>query len=222
MLPNWNWVLRPRVQGSDDEYNREPCHPNTQSSDNAGNTAGNSLSTNDAYFSHSHGRHTQPVTRANTIDRWRCCNYSRVPVISNRFSTFSIDLYKTSDSPILNLQNTNALTSTVSTTTFNKIDFFNIVTANGTGVATVNYTGTGAAQEVYNFISGSTTVDGIIDNSGFSSGDGSAYENIGFSGSGTKTVDGGCNNSYIECCTPLLRWLHGTETVDLSASNTAT
>jgi trimeric autotransporter adhesin len=187
---------------------------NTQSKDNG--TGTQILSTNDAQFSLAAGTLNMLTGQIQLTD-----GGVATTAATGNFkpaSTFSIDLYKTSDSPVLNLQNANALISTVGATTFNKIDFFNIVTTGGAGVATVNYTG--AAQEVYNFISGSTAVNGVIDNSGFNPGDGSAYENVGFGGSGTKTVDGAAT-------TPILNVAHlftlaaGAETVDLSASNSA-
>ncbi len=134
-------------------------------------------------------------------------------------SVFSMDLYNNSDSTALNLQNANALTSQTGNVA-NKIDFFNIVVPGGTGIATVNCTVFYRNQEVYNYIAGSTTVDAIIDNSGFSSGDGGVYENLGFSGSGTKTVDGAATAPTLIVAQNVILGA-GTETVDLSANNSA-
>ena len=88
----------------------------------------------------------------------------------------------------------------------------------GGGGITVNYTGT-TNQEVYNYIAGSTTVD-AIDNSGSSAGDGTIYQNLGFSGSGTKTIDGGGATPTL-IVAQFVTLNPGTETVDLSVNNSA-
>ena len=88
----------------------------------------------------------------------------------------------------------------------------------GTGAATVNYTGA-ANQEVYNFVSGST-VDGIIDNNGSSPGDGVVYENLGFAGSGTKTVDAATSMGTL-IVGRYVTLAGGAESVDLSTNNCA-
>jgi len=93
-----------------------------------------------------------------------------------------------------------------------------VVQAGGSGVATVNYTGM-TNQEVYNFISGST-IDGIIDDSGDSLHDGGVYQNLGFGGAGTKTVDAPSTFSTL-IVARYVTLNAGTETVDLSTNNCA-
>ena len=95
----------------------------------------------------------------------------------------------------------------------NKVDFYNVVQTGGSGVAKVNYTGT-TDQEVYNYVSGAT-VDNIIDHTGADAGDGVVYENLGFGGSGTKTVDAAITIGHL-IVGGMVTLAPGTETVDLS------
>ncbi|MFI5161575.1 MAG: T9SS type A sorting domain-containing protein [Sphingobacteriales bacterium] len=187
---------------------------NTQSSDNGGSTL--ILSTNDAQFSLAAG--TLTIGGQIQLTDGGATNFT-VPNFQPA-SKFSIDLYNNSDSPVLNLQNATAITTQIGNVA-DSVDFYNIAVDGGTGVATVNYTGM-TNQEVYNFVSGSTTASGIIDNSSSvaNAGDGVVYENLGFGGSGTKTVDAPATlGTLLVGQTVTLN--SGTETVDLSTNNSA-
>ncbi|HZX58307.1 MAG TPA: T9SS type A sorting domain-containing protein, partial [Mucilaginibacter sp.] len=184
---------------------------NTQSRDDAGNTL--VVSNSNAQFSFAQGNLTIGGQIQLTDGGANSFNHSQFKPAS----TFSMDLYNNSDCTVLNLQNANALTSQ-SGNAGNKFDFFNIVQSGGSGTATVNYTGS-TSQEVYNYVAGST-VDGIIDNSAYSPGDAVVYENLGFSGSGTKTIDAASGVSTLIVAQGLTLGA-GTETVDLSANNCA-
>ncbi len=186
---------------------------NTQSRDDAGNTL--VVSNSDAQFSFAQGNLTVGGQIKLTDGGANSFHPKFQPA-----STFSMDLYANADSSILNLQNANALTSQ-SGNVGNKFDFYNIIVPGGTGAATVNYTGA-TNQEVYNFVNGSTTASGIIDNSSSvaNTGDGVVYGNLGFSGSGTKTVDAASSLGTLIVGQAVTLGA-GTETVDLGTNNCA-
>jgi len=181
---------------------------NTQSNDNAGGTL--ILSTNDAQFLQRQG--TLTIGGQIQLTDGGATNFTGS--LFQPASVFSMDLYNNADSPTLNLQNANALT-TQSGNVANKIDFYNIVQAGGNGVATVNYNGL-TNQEVYAYVAGST-VDNIIDHDGF---DMQSYESLGFGGSGTKTVDAASSLGTLIVAGDI-NLAGGTETVDLVTNNCA-
>lgn len=117
---------------------------------------------------------------------------------------FSLDLYGNANSPTLNLYGATPFVSDASPYNYNPIDFYNIDQAGGTGVATVNYAGADQRVYVYNqAIAPDYYVDSLS----------GVYQNLTFSGSGTKTVDAGiltvANN---------LTLAPGTETVDFATN----
>ncbi|MGZ3776518.1 MAG: T9SS type A sorting domain-containing protein, partial [Mucilaginibacter sp.] len=184
---------------------------NTQSRDNAGGTQ--ILSTNDAQFSFAQGT----LTIGGQIQLTDGGATSFTGSFFQPASVFSVDLYNNADSPVLNLQNANALSTQLGNLA-NKIDFYNVAQAGGTGVATVNYTGA-TSQEVYNHVTGAT-VDNIIDNTGADPFDGVVYNSLGFAGSGTKTVDAPTTFATLIVGGDI-NLAAGTETVDLSTNNCA-
>jgi len=124
---------------------------------------------------------------------------------------FSIDLNNI-NSPVLNLSGATPINigTNANNNANNAVDFYNPLTFPHKP-STVNYTG--ANQEVYTF-NNNTTTNSLIDNNGEANGDGYVYQNIGFSGSGTKTLDGGAfdvSGNFILAA--------GTETVSLTANN---
>jgi hypothetical protein len=122
---------------------------------------------------------------------------------------FSIDLNNV-NTPVLNLAGTITSAANAFSTTANKIDFYN-ATVPSHKPGTVNYTG--ASQEVYN--NGATGVQALIDNIGETAGDGYVYQNIGFSGSGTKTLDAGA----FKVAGTFTSTTTGTETINLNSNN---
>jgi len=99
------------------------------------------------------------------------------------FADFTIDITDT-DNPVLNLAgSTPVFINTANPGIFNTIDFYN--PNGGTGNATVNYSGTSQPVYTNNTTSPTNVVDEFVDNT-----DGS-YQNLTFSGSGTKTLDAG-------------------------------
>jgi trimeric autotransporter adhesin len=183
---------------------------NTQSRDNAGGTQ--ILSINDAQFSFAQG--TLTIGGQIQLTDGGATSFTG---LFQPASVFSVDLYNNADSPVLNLQNANALSTQLGNLA-NKIDFYNVAQAGGTGIATVNYTGTNS-QEIYNHVTGAT-VDNIIDNNGAAPPDGVVYENLGFAGSGTKTVDAPTTTGTL-VVGGVVTLAAGTETVDLSTNNSA-
>ncbi|MFI5162603.1 MAG: MBG domain-containing protein, partial [Sphingobacteriales bacterium] len=124
---------------------------------------------------------------------------------------FSIDLNNT-NTPVLNLSGATPINigTNNNNSTNNQVDFYN-PTVTPHKASTVNYTG--ASQRVYNYNT-STTMNTQFDNNGEANGDGYVYQNIGFSGSGTKTVDAGTlkvNGNFAIAA--------GTETVTLATNN---
>ena len=144
-------------------------------------------------------------------------NYNPYAYVVYQYSpltSFSIDLWKNANSSTLNLAGATALNISTNIYCNNTIDFYNINASGGTGTATVNYTGSGN-QRVYTY-NASLYPDSVIDNTSATdySVNNIVYQNLGFSGSGTKTIDGstlsiGGNFSL----------LSGTDTVDLKTNN---
>jgi trimeric autotransporter adhesin len=97
-------------------------------------------------------------------------------------SEFSMDISFANDNPTLNLYNATPFVITGGANG-NSVDFYNI-TAAVNSTATVNYLGAGN-QEVVSW----TGTDKIVLHSGSNAG--MIYNNIGFGGGGTKTVDAG-------------------------------
>lgn len=184
---------------------------NTQSRDNAGNTL--VVSNNNAQFSLSQGILT--IGGHINLTDGGANNFNRS--LFKPEALFSMDLHNNADSTTLNLQSANALTSQ-SGNIGNKFDFYNVVQPGGTGIATVNYNGSGN-QEVYNYILGAS-VNNYIDNIGTDASDIAVYQNLSFGGSGTKTVDGPSTQPTLIVSQDVTLDA-GTEIVDLSTNNSA-
>ncbi|HJP62346.1 MAG TPA: T9SS type A sorting domain-containing protein, partial [Mucilaginibacter sp.] len=182
---------------------------NTQCRNNAGNTQ--ILSNSDAQFLFTQGT----LTLGGQIKLADAGANSYPDSKFRPASVFSMDLYNNNDSPVLNLQNAQALVSD-NGDLGNKFDFYNVVQAGGSGTTTVNYTGT-TNQEVYNYVSGST-VNNYVDNDVVED-DYVIYQNLGFSGSGTKTVDADSPGTLIVGRDFTLA--AGTEVVDFATNNCA-
>lgn len=181
---------------------------NTQSRDDAGNTQ--VLSNSDAQFSLTQGT----LTIGGQI-KLTDAGANSFTGLFEPASIFSIDLFNNSDSPVLNLQNAQAL-NCQSGNVGNKFDFYNVVQAGGSGTSTVNYTGT-TDQEVYNNVSGST-VDNYVDNDPLD--DFVVYQNLGFSGSGTKIMHADSPTGTL-IVSGNFTLAPGTEVVDFATNNCA-
>lgn len=135
-------------------------------------------------------------------------NYNPFTAVMGQYeslSLFSLDLYDNANSPVLNLMGATPITTGSSPYAYNPIDFYNTNASGGTGTATVNYAG--ANQRVYAYNT-TQSPDNTVDITP------EVYQNITFSGSGTKTVDAGtlsvAGNFTLAA---------GTETVDISTNN---
>jgi len=126
-------------------------------------------------------------------------------VIYTPLAWFSMDLFATADSPVLNLYNATPL-SIQTGNNRNDVDFYNINASGGTGTATVNYAGTGATQDVPIYKNDGTVYSFVDTNP-------SIYQNVTFSGAGTKSVTP-TNGTFTVGSNFTLA--SGTETVDIS------
>ena len=124
-------------------------------------------------------------------------------------SWFSMDLYNNADSPVLNLYNaTPVFVQTGSNR--NSVDFYNINAAGGTGTTTVNYAATSSTQDVPIYLLAGATMYKFIDPNP------SVYQNVTFSGAGTKSVTPTAGTFSVAGNFTLAA---GTETVDISTNN---
>ncbi|MFI5160141.1 MAG: T9SS type A sorting domain-containing protein [Sphingobacteriales bacterium] len=119
-------------------------------------------------------------------------NYNPFPYVVYQYApltAFSLDVYNNANSPTLNLANASPLSIGTNIFCNNTVDFFNLLSSGGAGRATVNYTGT-TNQRVYTY-NASLPPDSVIDHTSatdYTYND-IIYQDLGFSGSGTKTID---------------------------------
>lgn len=130
-------------------------------------------------------------------------------VIYTPLAWFSMDLFANADSPVLNLYNASPL-SIQTGNNRNSVDFYNINASGGTGTSTVNYAGTGATQDIPVYKNNGTVYSFVETNP-------SVYQNVTFSGAGTKSVSASASSGTFSVAGNFTL-AAGTETVNVSTN----